>query len=255
MEAKLSKLSKFYLGYTFLVMLICWGICVICSLNGISLNENYLLYVPYLLGGWSPTIASFLSLKKNNRVLNAKDWFKNIFDFKHNIYSYVMVIFLSIIFILPQCFISGYEKGAPFLAIIVMIPMMLVGGGLEEAGWRYILQPELEKEYTFTTSTIIVSIIWWIWHFLLFYIQGVFQYGQNYFAFGINILGLSFALASIRKNTNSVWLCVLFHCITNSLSGIYMINDNIWGNIATTILLIFCSYVFVKINDQKKVFH
>lgn len=251
----MNKLSKFYLGCTFFIMLICWGICVICSLNGILLNENYLLYVPYLLGGWSPTIASFLSLKKNNSILNTKDWLKNIFDFKHNIYSYVMVILLGIIFILPQCFISGYENGAPLFAIIVMIPMMLIGGGLEEAGWRYILQPELEKEYSFTTSTLIVSIIWWIWHLPLFYIQGVSQYGQNYFTFGINILGLSFALASIRKNTNSVWLCVLFHCIENSLSGIYVINDNIWGNIVTTILLILCSYVLVKINDQKKIFH
>lgn len=248
----MNKLSKFYLAWTFSIMSICWGICVICSLNGILLNENYLLYVPYLLGGWSPTIASYIALKKNNKILNTKDWLKHIFDFKHSIYSYGMVILLGIIFILPQCFISGYENGAPLFAIIVMIPMMLIGGGLEEAGWRYILQPELEKKYSFTTSTLIVSIIWWIWHLPLFYIQGVSQYGQNYFAFGINILGLSFALASIRKNTNSVWLCVLFHCIANSLSGIYVINENIWGNVVTTIILILCSYVWKKLMTRKK---
>ena len=86
----------------------------------------------------------------------------------------------------------------------------------------------------------------------LFYIQGVAQCGQNYFAFGINVLGLSFALASIRKSTGGVWLCVLFHCLTNSLSGIYIIKDNIWGNIAATILLILCSYIYVKINGKKK---
>ena len=94
--------------YTFFIMLICWGMCVICSLNGVTLNDNYLLYVPYLLGGWSPTIASFLSLKKS----------------------------------------------------------------------------------------------------------------------------------------------VLFHCIVNSLSGIYVINDNIWGNVITTILLILCSYIFIKGNER-----
>lgn len=251
----MSKLNKDYLCYTFSIMLICWGVCVICSLNGISLNDNYLLYAPYLLGGWSPTIASFLSLKKNNRITNIRDWLKNIFDFKHNVFSYIMVVVLGIIFILPQCFISGYENGAPLFAIIIMIPMMLFGGGLEEAGWRYVLQSELEKEYPFTVSTIIISIIWWLWHLPLFYIQGVSQYGQNYFAFGINVLGLSFALASIRKNTNSAWLCILFHCIINSLSGIYVINDNIWGNIAEAVFLILCSYVLVKINDKKKVFN
>lgn len=162
---------------------------------------------------------------------------------------------MAIIFILPQCFISGYENGAPIFAIIVMVPMMLAGGGLEEAGWRYIFQPELEKKYSFTLSTIIVSIIWGLWHLPLFHIQGVVQYGQNYFAFGISVLGLSFALASIRKNTSSVWLCVLFHCIENSLSGIYVIKDNLWGNITAAIILILCSYTLVKTNDKIKIFN
>ncbi len=223
----MNKLIKDYLLYTFLIMILCWGLCVICSLNGILLNDNYFLYLPYLIGGWSPTIASFIALKKNNKVTTFKEWLKNVFDFKHSIFSYLMVIFLGIIFILPQCLISGYERGAPLFVIIFMIPIMLFGGGLEEAGWRYILQPELEKKYKFIISTLIVSVIWWLWHLPLFYIQGVSQYGQNYLAFGINVLGLSFALASIRKNTNSVWLCVLFHCIANSLSGIYLIYNNI----------------------------
>lgn len=250
----MNKLSKDYLLYTFLIMLICWGICLLCSLNGTSLNDNYLLFVPYLLGGWSPTIASFLALKKNNKITNFKMWLENVFDFKHNIVSYFMVIVLGILFILPQCLISGYESGAPFFAIIIMIPMMLIGGGLEEAGWRYILQPELEKKYNFIVSTLIVSLIWWVWHLPLFYIQGVSQYGQNYLAFGINVLGLSFVLASIRKNTNSVWLCVLFHCIANSLSGIYIINDNILGNIITSTILIVSSLILVGTNNKKKIF-
>ena len=64
-----------------------------------------------------------------------------------NIFSYLMVVIIPFIFIIPQCFISGYESGAPVFAIVFIVPIMLVGGGLEEAGWRYILQPELEQKY------------------------------------------------------------------------------------------------------------
>ena len=198
----MNILTKDYLIYTFLIMIICWGLCVICSLNGILLNENYFLYIPYLLGGWSPTIASFLVLKKNNKVANFKEWLKKVFDFKHNVLSYIMVIILGLLFIFPQCLISGYEKGAPIFAIIIMIPMMLFGGGLEEAGWRYILQPELEKKYKFVIATLIVSIIWWLWHLPLFYIQGVSQYGQDYLAFGMNVLGLTLDRKSTRLNSS-----------------------------------------------------
>ncbi len=250
----MSKLSKNYLSFTFLMMLTGWEICLLCSLNGITLIDNKWLYVPYALGGLSPTIASYLSLKRNNKVANMKEWLKNVFDFRHGIFSYLMVVMMAILFILPQCLISGYEKEAPIYAILVMIPAMMFGGGLEEAGWRYILQPELEKRYLFTISTTIVSIIWWFWHLPLFFIQGVSQYGQNFLAFGISVLGLSFALASIRKNTGSVWLCVLFHSMINSLWGIYVFHNNIWGSITTTIIVTICSCALIRINGKKKIF-
>lgn len=251
----MSKLNINYLVYTFGIMIICWGTCIVCSINGILLSNNYWLYIPYLLGGLSPTIASFIALKQNKVITGFKEWIKNIFDFKHNLWSYIIVVLFAIIFILPQCLISGYEKGAPLFAIIFMVPMMLFGGGLEEAGWRYILQPELEKKCHFLISTIIVSVIWWIWHLPLFHIQGVAQYGQNFLAFGLNVLGLSFALACIRRNTKSVWLCVLFHCIINSLSGIYIINDNIIGNIVSALIVIVCSLVLIRIGEKKKIFN
>lgn len=250
----MSKLSKNYLGFTFLFLLIGWGICVLCSFYGIWLKDHKWLYALYLLGGWSPTIASYLALKRGGKVADMKAWFQNIFDFRHNIFSYLMVVIMAVLFLLPQCIICGYENGAPIYGLIVMMPMMLVGGGLEEAGWRYILQPELEKKYSFTTATMIVGVIWWLWHLPLFYIQGASQYGQNYAAFGINVLGLSFALASIRKNTGSVWLCVVFHCMVNAFMGIYLLKDHIGGNIAATAILIFCSYALIKMNGRMKIF-
>lgn len=254
----MNKLIKNYLGLTFLIMLICWGTCLLCSINGTSINDNRLLYLPYLTGGLSPAIASYFSLRRSGEVALFKDWLKNVFDFRHGILSYLMVVAMDILFILPLCLICGYERKMPVFAIILMVPVMVVGGGLEEAGWRYILQPELEKKLPFTVSAVIVSIIWWLWHLPLFFIQGVSQYGQNYFAFGISVLGMSFALACIRKNTGSVWLCVLFHSIMNSLLGIY--HGNTWGditagNIASTVILILCSLALVKINDRKKIFN
>jgi membrane protease YdiL (CAAX protease family) len=231
-------------------MLVCWGICLICSVIGITLADNYLLYIPYLLGGFSPTIASLIVTKNQKRL---KEWLADVFDFKHNLFSYIAVIVLSVLFVLPQCLISGYKMGAPLYTIVFMVPIMLLGGGLEEAGWRYILQPLLEKKHTFVVATLLTGILWWVWHLPLFFIQGVSQYGQNFFAFGINVLGLSFALASIRKTAKSVWLCVLFHCMINSLSGIYIVNNNIWGNVVSAVVLIVASFVLIAANDKKKI--
>lgn len=248
----MSKLIRNYVLLTFLIMIFCWGTVLLFSINGIILTNNYFLYIPYFIGGFSPTIASYIVIKLKDKNTKFKDWLVNIFDFKHNIFSYILVVVFSVLFILPQCLICGYQTGAPLYTILFMIPIMLFGGGLEEAGWRYILQPELEKKYNFVISTLIVSVIWWLWHLPLFYIQGVGQFGQNFFIFGINVLGLSFALACIRKTTKSVWLCVLFHCLINSLSGIYIVNDNILGNFVSAVILIFVSLILVKIKHKKE---
>lgn len=122
----MSKLNKNYLGFTFLIMLIGWGICLLCSFNGTSINDNRWLFAPYLLGGWPPTIASYWALKRNSKITGIKEWLKNIFDYRHNIFSYMMVVLLAILSVLPQCLISGYKNGAPIFAIIVMIPVIFL---------------------------------------------------------------------------------------------------------------------------------
>ena len=250
----MSKVSRQFLIYTFIIMTICWGTCMICSFNNFSLEKDYFLYVPYLLGGWSPTIASFIVLKKNDKVKSFKEWIRNVFDFKHGITSYSLVVILSVLYVLPQCIVAGYDKGAPLYAMLVMVPLMLLGGGLEEAGWRYILQPELEEKYPYIVATIIVSVIWWLWHFPLFYINGVGQEGQSYIAFGFGVFGMAFALACVRKCTNSVWLCVLLHCIVNASGGIYKINDGIPGKAVMAGIMAVITLLIVYFNDKKKIF-
>jgi membrane protease YdiL (CAAX protease family) len=234
-------------------MLICWGALIFLSINGITIKNVPILFIPYIIGGFSPTIASLIAFKKNN--VKFMVWLKSIFDFKHNLVSYLLIIIFEIAAYLPQGIISGYNNtNIPFFAIILLIPQSLVGGGLEEAGWRNILQPELENKFSFTISTLIVATIWWVWHLPLFFIEGVSQFGTSYLNFGIMVFGLSFALASIKKNTNSVWLCVLFHCIFNALFEIFLLNDKIYDKILTTAILIILSYIVIGIQKKKLIF-
>jgi membrane protease YdiL (CAAX protease family) len=211
---------------------------LIFSANGLSIGEFPMLNIPYLLGGLSPTISAYIVQKKHHKVKGFKDWLKKLFAVKQSLAGYAIVVALAVIFILTQCLISGYVDGAPLFAIGFLLPMMLVGGGLEEAGWRGVLQPELEKKHGFITSTLIVFAVWLLWHLPLFFILGASQFGRNYLVFAIMVLGISFALAAIRKITNSLWLCVVFHCLNNALASIFIINDNLLGaSISTAILL------------------
>ena len=245
----MSKRCILYLIFTFLIMTVCWGTCLICSFSGYVLSEHPVLYLPYILGGLSPTVASFLVVRTEGGHY-IKVWLKSTFDFNHGFYAYMLPVFLTAVFFISLCLLSGFDDGAPWFSIIFMVPMMLFCGGLEEAGWRGVLQPELENRFGFTLSTLITAAIWAIWHLPLFFIVGVSQYGTSFGIFALNILGLSFALAAIRKCTGSTWLCILFHCLVNSMHGICLIHENMIASAVTAALLVLVSYLLLWLNRK-----
>ena len=59
---------------------------------------------------------------------------------------------------LLMCLIGGYEKKAPAYMVFWMFYAMLFGGGLEEAGWRYITFPELDKKFGFVISSFVTPL-------------------------------------------------------------------------------------------------
>ncbi|MCR4787374.1 MAG: CPBP family intramembrane metalloprotease [Lachnospiraceae bacterium] len=216
--------GKVFFGHlilTFVIMGICWGICIITGINGMTLNDCPWLYIPWFAGGISPAIASYILLKKNGEVTGFKDWIKHVFDFKHSVQAYILTILFPILHTILMCLLSGYRKGLPIYWLPLMILAMIFAGGLEEAGWRYITFPELNKKLGFLLSALITAVIWWLWHLPLFFIPGASQYQKNFFVFGIMVLGLSFMMGAIRSLTGSVWLCVLCHGIVNSIGNFY----------------------------------
>ena len=241
-----KKLVKEFLSITFVIMIIFWGGCVLLSQTLNLTVNNIFLRIMHIIGGFSPTIASYISLKRNNKVNNFKDWLKNIFDIKHNIYVYVMVMLFVMIYYVLGCLINGFEYGAPIFMIVVILPMMLFGGGNEEVGWRMILQPELENKFGFNLATILTAIIWWIWHLPIFFIKGTANANMNYFFFGIMCLTLSYALATIRKVSKGVFPCILMHCLINGLSAIFLFNMSLISCVITLIITIVVSMIVLN---------
>lgn len=249
-----------HLIFTFLIMMIFWIPCLILGINGIVIKDHFWLYIPWLLGGLSPAIASYIVLKKNNQIKGFLDYLKQVFDFKHKIWGYLLAICFPLIQVVLMCLLSGYKKGLPLYYLPFMILAMIFAGGLEEAGWRYITYTELNKKFGFIISVLITAILWWVWHTPLFFIPGVSQYHKNFLVFGIMVLGFSFVLATIKELTGSVWLCVLCHAIINSLGNFfhYDLYGSYMASSITTAILIALSLVSVygfkyikKKNDNK----
>jgi len=246
-----KKITIQFTALTFLIALAMWGICVVFGLFGLTIENADWLWVIIALCSFSPTIASYIVLKKHNEVKGLREWFKNVFAYKASLRFYLLVITLNAVYLVTQIIVNGLKDAQPFYMLFVLLPVELFAGGLEEAGWRYVLQPRIDKKFGLIISSLIVAVIWAAWHIPVFLPQGRFESFSWFGLFAVKMLGLTFALGAIIRITKNVFLCVLFHCIHNAGSAVFKIPDTFLGNTLSAGLLIVISITAVFISERK----
>jgi membrane protease YdiL (CAAX protease family) len=109
---------------------------------------------------------------------------------------------------------TDVPAASPALLIPVVFLVVLFQAGLaEEVGWRGYALPGLQQRYGALASSIILGVLWWLWHF----------HPQNYpalkpmaFWYLYGILPTTVILTWVYNNTSgSILLAVLFHTANN----------------------------------------
>jgi membrane protease YdiL (CAAX protease family) len=122
--------------------------------------QQFGMNIPFAIYILSPAIASYIVLMKNNKIAGFKEWLKTVFYAKNNISLYLFVVAGLALYFLIHLAVSGRtERVLPFYMFFLALPGNLIIGGLEEAGWMYILQPRIDKKYGFVLSSVSVGII------------------------------------------------------------------------------------------------
>lgn len=111
------------------------------------------------------------------------------------------------------------EKQGLFLILLVNIPLGFIPFLGEEYGWRYFLQPILEKKYGMRKGLIVLGLIWGVWHLplcLFFYSAQ----GSGFFSLINQILiciafGVFFGYA--YNKTGSIWAVTIIHYLNNNM--------------------------------------
>lgn len=247
-----KRITINYLILTFLVTYILWGFIAFACKVGYFQFGTPISMILFAIGGNSPPIAAYFILKKAGKISSVKSFAKEAFAIKCKPKYYAIIIGFLIIYFGVPALMGGISKGSDLYLSLLSIPIIIFFGGLEELGWRYILQPYLEKEFSFGIATLFTAFIWAVWHLPLFFIKGTVNSSLNFGLFTIMIFGMSFALAAIYYTSKSSWLCILFHTMINALSGSWIIEDNILIKTSTAIIMI--TFSFIMVMWQKKKF-
>lgn len=100
----------------------------------------------FILGGVTPAICEIWLKKKYSTKEEFKSFIHNVKNPKHPVSWYIFAIGLAFV----ACFLPTLWGGAtmenPMYLALLELPIMIIGGGLEEIGWRGFLQLHYKKD-------------------------------------------------------------------------------------------------------------
>ena len=91
----------------------------------------------------------------------------------------------------------------------------------EEVGWRGYALPRLATHLGLGGASIVLGVIWALWHLPLFFLQGSGSDGQSFPIYLLHVTALSVAMSWLYwKTEGSLLLVMLMHASVNNTTGI-----------------------------------
>lgn len=91
----------------------------------------------------------------------------------------------------------------------------------EEVGWRGYALPRLATSFGLARASLLLGVLWGVWHLPLFLIQGLGNFGQSFPMFVLGSTAISVAMAWLYANTRgSLLLAMLMHSAVNQTVGV-----------------------------------
>ena len=259
-----KKVIVNFTALTFCIAYLVSGVLIVLGQFGyrvyswVDTLPQFCANIPFAVYILSPAIASYLVLKRSHQVAGLREWLQTVFHAKNSGYPYLLVIAeLVLYFSLHAAFSGCAEPALPFYVFFLSLPGNLLIGGLEEAGWSYILQPGLDKRFGYALSCILSGMIWILWHIPLFFLPGT-RHAAGLIPFGmfaVQCMALRFFFGAVRRisGKSGVFMCVLFHTMFNAASSVFAAVTATWpGTIAANTAIVLVSILTVAVSSKKQ---
>jgi len=206
-------------------------------LGGEPMRFPYVILM--ILGGLGPAMAEIILIFSAGSKRQKRDYWHRVLDVRRIRLGWCAVIFLifpvlnalaTLLSVLTGGPQPTFETAARLLAnplsIIPYVLFLFVFGPLpEELGWSGYALDGLQSKRSALTASLIIGLVWAVWHLPLFFMEGTFQSEQIGFAtpafwwYILPTLPISILDTWIYNNANrSTLSAVLLHFMVN-LSG------------------------------------
>ena len=257
-----SKRCKVFLLFTFVLTWLAWWILAYLTQAGLLEFESVAGQIIFILGGSSPTVGAYIAVLLTASEGTLKEFHSRVLNIKVGFVFYLYAILTPIVLGLAGLAITYITGGNYFEAhaiqpLYFFIPLFFTSifmGGLEEFGWRGVLQPALTNKLSLFKANIIIGIAWAFWHLPLFYVAGAHHEGKPFLFFALGAIGYSSFITWLYAKTNSIFLCVLFHASINATAAtglsVSMGAETVYPYYAIFVML--CGLIFLAATQKQK---
>lgn len=219
-----SRRALAYLAIAFGISWAAWGLLVVLAQRQVTSYGAGPYMTLYVVGGLGPTIAAYLAVWRTREQAPVSEFNRRVLRWRVRPVWYLLALGLPVALGLMAIGVAVALK--PALASSVdfkswyLFPqyllMTIVGGGLEELGWRGVTQEEWGRVITPVRAALLIGPIWALWHLPLFFLPGVAQYHAGFALFLVGTMGNALLLGWLYSHTRSILLCVLMHAAANA---------------------------------------
>ncbi len=218
-----------------------WGLGILLQVSMESAGGVVLL----LLGVLGPMLTGIGFTYLTRDRAGRRDYWARVVDVKRIGLKWLLVILLftpilNVLAALLDILFGG--QGAvwgPSIVNVVSNPVSLVFSALfatlipfiEELGWRGYVLDRLQETKSALTSSLILNVVWSLWHLPMFFIPDSYQAGLGvgtleFWLFIVGIVPLGFAFTWIYNNTRrSILAVILFHSMVNFTGELIAISE------------------------------
>jgi hypothetical protein len=114
----------------------------------------------------------------------------------------------------------GAMVGALPTVLVISVYMFIQVGIGEEIGWRGYALPKLQTGYSALVSSVILGVIWTLWHLPLFFTPTTIYSNTPLWVFLVFLLPFSILIGWVLNSTGgSVLMVMILHAVMNASTG------------------------------------
>jgi membrane protease YdiL (CAAX protease family) len=179
-----------------------------------ELSGNHPLF---FLAVWAPAIAAISIVFIKSGFFGLKSFLSRILIWRvHFAWYLFLLIGMPVLFYLGAA-LNGSLFDNPFpleslktLPLIMLLSM--IKGPIEEFGWRGFALPLMQRKFAPFWASIILGIIWGIWHIPAFLASGTQQSSWSFMPFFLGTITISVVITALfNSSKGSLFITALFH--------------------------------------------